>query len=223
MPVEEMTPPVVARPKACVSRSNSLHTRPPWAAAFRRMGSTRMPFRRERSISRPPSHTPLPATLWPPPRTAAWMPCSRAKLTNQARAELLNSGVVGHRFPPAYLNLVKLVDNSAAPEVHVRDPISRAYDVSFSNVRDRRVNHVPQRVPKKIGVVAPVEPESGGTDCPIFPGNEAPSDQGQVNPQKAATRPGGETSRLKTCSHPCIQPDFSLMNFSDGLEEEFCL
>jgi hypothetical protein len=34
----------------------------------------------ERSITTPPSHTALPATLCPPPFTATGAPCSRARL-----------------------------------------------------------------------------------------------------------------------------------------------
>ena len=43
--------------------------------------STRTDFISDRSISRPPSQTALPAMLWPPPRTASSRSCSRANLT----------------------------------------------------------------------------------------------------------------------------------------------
>ena len=64
-PVSETTPPVVARPKAWVSQSNSPHLTPPSARTVRRPGSTRTPFIRARSMTMPPSQTELPATLWP--------------------------------------------------------------------------------------------------------------------------------------------------------------
>src|SRR5712691_11127604 len=70
IPVVEMAPPVTAKPKAWVSRSNSPQVRPGSAPAVRCTGSTRTLFSRDRSSTMPPSHTALPATLWPPPRTA---------------------------------------------------------------------------------------------------------------------------------------------------------
>ena len=63
MPVVETAPPVVARPNACVSRSNSPHVRPGCARTVRVFGSTRIPFRAERSITRPPSHRALPGDI----------------------------------------------------------------------------------------------------------------------------------------------------------------
>ena len=77
MPVVETAPPVVARPNACVSRSNSPHVRPGCARTVRVFGSTRIAFRAERSITRPPSHRAFPATLWPPPRIASSRPWAR--------------------------------------------------------------------------------------------------------------------------------------------------
>ena len=47
-------------------------------------GSTRTDFIGDRSIIRPPSHTALPAMLWPPPRTATRSLCSRAKFDRAA-------------------------------------------------------------------------------------------------------------------------------------------
>src|SRR5215472_4559823 len=58
---------VVARPKACVSRSNSPRVNPGSARTVFFAGLTRMPFISERSIMRPLSQTDFPATLWPPP------------------------------------------------------------------------------------------------------------------------------------------------------------
>ena len=63
MPVSELVPPVVARPKAWVSWSKSRHLAPPSARAVRVAGSTRTLFIRDRSIMSPPSHTEWPATL----------------------------------------------------------------------------------------------------------------------------------------------------------------
>jgi hypothetical protein len=78
MPVIETTPNGVASPNACVSRSKSPRVRPGWALAVRRAGSTLTPFMGERSSISPPSHTALPATLWPPayPNGLADLPCS---------------------------------------------------------------------------------------------------------------------------------------------------
>jgi len=47
----------------------------------RAAGSTRTDFMSDKSSSRPPSQTALPAVLWPPPRTASISLCSRARLT----------------------------------------------------------------------------------------------------------------------------------------------
>ena len=58
MPVFDTVPPVVARPNACVSRSSSRHSTPPWAVAVRAVGSTRMPFIGLRSMTSPPSLVP---------------------------------------------------------------------------------------------------------------------------------------------------------------------
>ena len=63
MPVSATVPPVVAKPKAWVSRSNSPHLTPPSARTVRRTGSTRMPFMRDRLITSPPLHTPVSRPL----------------------------------------------------------------------------------------------------------------------------------------------------------------
>ena len=81
MPVVETTPPGTASPKSCVSRSKSPQVAPPWARTVCVAGSTWTPRICERSMTRPPSLTALPATLWPPPLTESSRPCSRAKLT----------------------------------------------------------------------------------------------------------------------------------------------
>ena len=81
MPVIETVPPGVASPNACVSWSRSPRCAPPSARAVRVSGSTRTLRIRERSITRPPSTTALPAALCPPPRTATCSPFSRAKFT----------------------------------------------------------------------------------------------------------------------------------------------
>ena len=73
-------PPGVARPKAWVSRSTSPQ-RVPAARAVRVTGSTQRPFIGDRSITTPPSHVAVPATLWPPPRTATTSCRSRANRT----------------------------------------------------------------------------------------------------------------------------------------------
>src|SRR5215203_6388631 len=58
----------------------------------RRTGSTRIPFIGVRSMTMPPSTSALPATLWPPPRTATRMRCVRAKST--ASIDVGNSGTL---------------------------------------------------------------------------------------------------------------------------------
>ena len=80
-PVAETTPPGVAKPWTCASRSKSPQVAPPWTRARRVLGSTCTAFIVDRSIRMPPSHEPLPAELWPPPRTAVSIPFSRAKFT----------------------------------------------------------------------------------------------------------------------------------------------
>jgi hypothetical protein len=76
-----MKPPVAARPKACSSWFSSPQVTPPSTRAVRATGSIRTDFMRERSMTRPPSHIELPATLWPAPRTATSSSCERAKFT----------------------------------------------------------------------------------------------------------------------------------------------
>src|SRR6266511_1706191 len=78
-PVWLTMPPVVARPCACVSWSTSPHRAPPWTRAVRSTGSTEAARIADRSITIPSSHTAVPATLWPPPRTAISKSRSRAK------------------------------------------------------------------------------------------------------------------------------------------------
>ena len=83
-PVWPTMPPVVARPWACVSWSTSPHRAPPWTRAVRSTRSTETARIAERSMTIPSSHTAVPATLWPPPRTAISRSQSRAKRTAAA-------------------------------------------------------------------------------------------------------------------------------------------
>ena len=76
-PVWPTMPPVVARPCACVSWSTS-PTAPPCTTAVRSTGSTVTARIAERSITIR-RRTAVPATLWPPPRTAISRSRSRAK------------------------------------------------------------------------------------------------------------------------------------------------
>src|SRR5262249_3383539 len=80
IPVVETRPPVVASPKACVSRSNSPQVTPASARAVLPCGSTRTLFIGDRSIISPPSQTALPDTLWPPPRTDTNKPLFRGEI-----------------------------------------------------------------------------------------------------------------------------------------------
>ena len=77
-PVSETIPTGTASPWACVAASRSPSVAPPAARAVPRAGSTSTSRIRDRSITRPSSTVPVPATLWPPPRTATIRPCSRA-------------------------------------------------------------------------------------------------------------------------------------------------
>src|SRR5215203_5803471 len=74
-------PPVVASPCAWVAASNSVHFTPGSARAVRVAASTVMAFIEEKSMTRPSSQVPVPATPWAPPRMASGKRCSRAKLT----------------------------------------------------------------------------------------------------------------------------------------------
>src|ERR671918_542427 len=73
-----MMPEGVASPKAWVAWSTSPQVQPPSTWTVRPAGSTRTPRRADRSITSPPSHTPRPAALCPPPRTDTRISCSRA-------------------------------------------------------------------------------------------------------------------------------------------------
>ena len=81
MPVLDTRPPVTARPNACVSWSNSAQVSPACATARRAIGSTRMPFIGEMSMTTPPSQVENPAMLCAPLRTASWSPSLRANCT----------------------------------------------------------------------------------------------------------------------------------------------
>ena len=73
-PVVEMMPLGVASPNAWVAWSTSPQVQPPSTRTVRAAGSTRMPFIRDRSMTRPSSQVPRPAPLCPPPRTASVRP-----------------------------------------------------------------------------------------------------------------------------------------------------
>ena len=80
-PVWLTMPAGTARPNSCVSRSRSPSSTPAWARTVLATGSTRMPRIGPRSMTMPSSHTDSPGKLWPPPRTATRMSCSRPKRT----------------------------------------------------------------------------------------------------------------------------------------------
>ena len=70
-----------------LSWSNSCHNSPGCARTVRAAGSTRMPFINDRSIISLPSHTAVPATLWPPPRTdvsTSWVTAKRTASSTSA-------------------------------------------------------------------------------------------------------------------------------------------
>ena len=70
----------MASPNSCVADKNSPVVTPASAPAWHRSTSTQTRFIRDRSITRPPSQTPWPATLWPPLRTATVTRSLRANL-----------------------------------------------------------------------------------------------------------------------------------------------
>jgi hypothetical protein len=61
--LDNLTPPVTARPYRCISRLSSAQVTPPWARTVRFSGSTRISFIGARSIITPPSMVARPATL----------------------------------------------------------------------------------------------------------------------------------------------------------------
>ena len=69
-PVVETSPPVTARPKACVSWSMSAQVRRPRRSRCRAPGRPRTAVIRDRSMTMPPSTVEKPGSEWPPPRTA---------------------------------------------------------------------------------------------------------------------------------------------------------
>ncbi len=71
MPVVELMPVGVDRPKAWVSRSKSPSSAPGSTRARFAAGSTRTDRIADRSSINPPSQAALPAMLCPPPRTAS--------------------------------------------------------------------------------------------------------------------------------------------------------
>ena len=75
----EISPPVLARPSACVAASKSAHVAPAWTRATRASASTSTVRIGERSTTTPSSHVESPARLCPPLRTASSSPLSRAK------------------------------------------------------------------------------------------------------------------------------------------------
>jgi hypothetical protein len=95
-PVVETIPPVTASPACWVCASSSPHSRPGWAQATRAAASSRTAFIGDRSMTRPPSHVPVPAMLCPPPRTAISRSLSRAK-----RTEATTSAASTHRTTAA--------------------------------------------------------------------------------------------------------------------------
>ena len=88
MPVIETTLRGVESPNACVSAEDEAG----WALPVRRARSTLTPFMGEGSSISPPSHTALPATLWPPERTPSDRSCVRAKSTPGVTSAVRRNG-----------------------------------------------------------------------------------------------------------------------------------
>ena len=80
-PVEARKPDGVAMPNATVAWSTSPQVQPASARTVWFSGLTVVLRSSDRSMTRASSHTPRPAALWPPPRTAISTPCSRANRT----------------------------------------------------------------------------------------------------------------------------------------------
>jgi hypothetical protein len=80
-PVDETSPPVVAKPKSWVSRSSCFQVVPPCALARPARASTCTARIWDRSMTRPSSQVENPARLWAPPRTAIGSPSLLAKRT----------------------------------------------------------------------------------------------------------------------------------------------
>lgn len=102
MPVCETASAVVIRPCSRAALSSPNNSAPPPARARRAFGSTFTSFIRNRSITRPPSHTDFPGQLWPPPRTATSRSRSRAKVT----ARLMSSAPHSAKSAPAATEFV---------------------------------------------------------------------------------------------------------------------
>ena len=98
-PVWLMTPPGVASPCIWVAPSRSAHVVPPPQRARRASASTTTARMALRSIIRPPSHTPWPAKLCPPPRTAISRPSARPKATAAATSSTVVALRDGGRTP----------------------------------------------------------------------------------------------------------------------------
>ena len=67
------------QPERLVTRSTSAQVAPPSTSTVRPYSLMRTVRIAERSMTRPSSTTAVPATLWPPPRTASGTPCSAAR------------------------------------------------------------------------------------------------------------------------------------------------
>ncbi len=119
-PVVELMPSGVARPCAWAAASKSPRVQPGSTLARRAAGSTWTRFIGDRSIISPPSHTALPAMLWPPPRIETSTLCLPANLTawTTCSADVqraISAGLaVDHRVP----DLAHLVVGGVAGNKH---------------------------------------------------------------------------------------------------------
>ena len=83
-------------PNATVAWSTSPQVHPASARTVWVPGLTVVLRSSDMSMTSAPSHTPRPAALWPPPRTAIWTPCARAN-----RTQVITSAVSRHRTTAA--------------------------------------------------------------------------------------------------------------------------
>ena len=131
-PVLDTTPAGTARPKTCGFTIQLPEQHAGLTRARRSLGSTWMPFMRDRSITIPPSHSARPPTLWPPPRTATSSPCSRAKRTAAiTSARPLHRAISPGRLSMLAFQIFLALSYSASP-LRTTDPRNAATNGSIA-------------------------------------------------------------------------------------------
>jgi hypothetical protein len=110
-----------------VAWSTSPSSAPPSTRAIFFAGSTCTPRINDRSISSPPSHTALPAMLWPPPRTATSSPCCLANFTHSTTSSVDRQRAIsaGLRSIMAF-QIARTLSNSGESAVRISPLIALA-------------------------------------------------------------------------------------------------